>query len=293
MNLQYWILAIRPRTLPAAIGPLLVGNVLAVYHQDFSWLVAIASMACAVLLQIGVNLANDYFDFKSGVDTDERLGPTRVTQQGLLSATSVRNGMILSLTLATLIGQYLIFVGGWPIAGLALFALAGALCYSGGPYPLASHGLGEIAAYIYFGLVAVVGSYFIQTGTTDSSAWLLASAVGLLNAAIMLVNNTRDRSTDIKAGKRTLAVRLGLERSQLLYQMLIASPYLMVTLGWLMGLLPGATVAACAISIPMAKALATEFAHTQGAALNPLLGRTAKLTMFFSGLASGGLLMAL
>ncbi len=293
MKLSYWMMAIRPRTLPAAIGPILVGNVLAFYHQDFSALVAFASMVCAVLLQIGVNLANDYFDFKSGVDTDERLGPTRVTQQGLLSASAVRNGMILSLTIATLIGQYLIFVGGWPIAFLALFALAGALCYSGGPYPLASHGLGEIAAYVYFGLVAVVGCYFIQTGTTDASAWLLASAVGLLNAAIMLVNNTRDRTTDIKAGKNTLAVRLGLERSQLLYQMLIAAPYLMVTLGWLMGMLPGATVAACAASIPMAKALAMEFASTEGAALNPLLGRTAKLTMIFSGLASGGLLLAL
>lgn len=270
-----------------------MGNVLAAYHREFDWLIAIASMLCAVMLQIAVNLANDYFDYKSGVDTDERLGPTRVTQQGLLSPTAVRNAMILCLVIAVAIGQYLIYVGGWPIALLALFAVLGALGYSGGPYPLASHGLGELAAFIYFGLVAVVGSYYIQVGDTSVAAWLLGSALGCLNAAIMLVNNTRDHATDVKAHKRTLVVRIGVDASTTLYQAMLATPFLLTCLGWLLGLLPGTTPAACVIAVPLAIGLGKQFAVTTGAALNPLLGKTAMATMAYSGLTAIGLVFAL
>ncbi|WP_298445299.1 1,4-dihydroxy-2-naphthoate polyprenyltransferase [uncultured Ferrimonas sp.] len=289
MTLHSWLLAIRPRTLPAAIGPLLLGNVLALVDGTFSALVGACSMLCGVLLQIGVNLANDYFDFKSGVDTDERLGPVRVTQSGLLSPTAVRNGMVLSLLLAIAVGLYLIYVGGAVVAGLAVFAVLGALCYSGGPYPLASHGLGEVAAFVFFGLVAVVGSYYTQVQDTTVTVWLLASTMGLFNSAIMLVNNTRDISTDSKAGKRTLAVRLGQQQSRLLYSTLLALPYLTIMLMFLLGQLPGLVVLLGFISVPMARVLAKEFVQTEGAALNPLLGRTAKLTMVYSVLLSLGL----
>ncbi|MBY6186916.1 1,4-dihydroxy-2-naphthoate polyprenyltransferase [Marinobacter hydrocarbonoclasticus] len=292
MRFQYWLMAIRPRTLPAVISPLLLGNVLAWYQGQFSWLVAGCAMLCGLLLQIGVNLANDYFDFKSGVDTEERLGPTRVTQAGLLAPTAVRNAMALSLVLAVAVGMYLIYVGGWPIAVLAALAVAGALGYSGGPYPIASLGLGEVAAFLYFGLVAVVGVYFIQTGHTDLPVWILASTLGLYNAAIMLVNNTRDIVTDTQAGKRTLAVRIGQHSARMLYRALVLLPFLVITLSWLMGVLPGQMVLLAAIAAPLAVKLATAFEETEGAALNPLLGRTAQLTLLYSLMCSGGLILA-
>ncbi|WP_025820000.1 1,4-dihydroxy-2-naphthoate polyprenyltransferase [Shewanella marina] len=283
-----WILAIRPRTLPAAIGPLLVGNMLAIANEKFSWLIAITSMLCAVLLQIAVNLANDYFDFKNGIDTEERLGPTRVTQSGMIAPEKVRNGMILSLVLAVLVGFYLISHGGWPIAILAVATVLGALGYSGGPYPMASHGLGEIAAFVFFGLVAVVGSYYLQAATTDIDAWLLGSAIGFFNAAIMLVNNTRDIATDTKAGKKTLAVRIGEPQAKMLYQAFVYLPYVLLIGGFLMGVLPGAPVLLAGLSLLIARKLAVLFSEQSGQALNPILGQTAKLTMIFSLLFSVG-----
>ncbi len=285
-----WILAIRPRTLPAAIGPLLVGNILALQLEQFTFIIACTSMLCAILLQVAVNLANDYFDFKSGVDTDERLGPIRVTQSGLLAPEKVRNAMVLCLILALIVGSSLIYHGGWPIAFLAVAAILGALGYSGGPYPLASHGLGEVAAFVFFGLVAVVGSYFLQAGETSIAAWILGCAIGSLNAAIMLVNNTRDIDTDLKAGKQTLAVRMGIGQARVLYQAFVYLPFALIIGGFLLGFLPGLPVLIAGIALIFARRLNTDFSATSGEALNPLLGRTAKLTMIFSGLFSIGLL---
>ncbi|CAM3895997.1 MULTISPECIES: 1,4-dihydroxy-2-naphthoate polyprenyltransferase [Shewanella] len=287
-----WILATRPRTLPAAIGPILVGNALALSLTQFSWLIAATSMLCALLLQIAVNLANDYFDFKSGIDTEERLGPVRVTQSGLLDPSKVRNAMIACLVLALLVGSLLIYHGGWPIAILAAASILGALGYSGGPYPLASHGLGEVAAFVFFGLVAVVGSYYLQAHDTSVAAWILGSAIGLFNAAVMLVNNTRDIPTDAKAGKRTLAVKIGEGQARVLYQALVYLPFALIIGGFLLGLLPGLPVLLGGLSLILARKLNSEFSQTTGAALNPLLGRTAKLTVIFSALFSLGLALA-
>ncbi|ASJ96267.1 MULTISPECIES: 1,4-dihydroxy-2-naphthoate polyprenyltransferase [Shewanella] len=287
-----WILATRPRTLPAAIGPLLVGNALALSLTQFSWLIAATSMLCALLLQIAVNLANDYFDFKSGIDTEERLGPVRVTQSGLLAPNKVRNAMVACLVLALLVGSLLIYHGGWPIAILAAASILGALGYSGGPYPLASHGLGEVAAFVFFGLVAVVGSYYLQANDTSIAAWILGSAIGLFNAAVMLVNNTRDIPTDTKAGKHTLAVKIGEGQARVLYQALVYLPFALIIGGFLLGLLPGLPVLLGGLSLVLARKLNSEFSQTSGAALNPLLGRTAKLTVIFSALFSLGLALA-
>ncbi len=249
-------------------------------------------MLCALLLQIAVNLANDYFDFKSGIDTEERLGPVRVTQSGLLDPSKVRNAMIACLLLALLVGSLLIYHGGWPIAILAAASILGALGYSGGPYPLASHGLGEVAAFIFFGLVAVVGSYYLQAHDTSVAAWILGSAIGLFNAAVMLVNNTRDIPTDAKAGKRTLAVKIGEGQARVLYQALVYLPFALVIGGFLLGTLPGLPVLLGGLSLVLARKLNSEFSQTSGAALNPLLGRTAKLTVIFSALFSLGLALA-
>ncbi|MDF0532927.1 1,4-dihydroxy-2-naphthoate polyprenyltransferase [Shewanella yunxiaonensis] len=285
-----WFLAIRPRTLPAAAGPLLIGNMMALPLEKFSWVVAIASMTCALLLQIAVNLANDYFDFKNGIDTEDRIGPTRVTQSGMLAPYKVRNAMVLCLLLSLAVGSYLIWHGGWPIAILAAASMLGALGYSGGPYPLASHGLGELAAFVFFGLVAVVGSYYLQAGVTTTASWLLGCAVGLLNAAIMLVNNTRDIMTDTKAGKKTLAVRIGEAQARVLYQALLYLPFGLIIAGFLLGQLPGFPVLLAGLSLIMARKLSYDFYQGSGAALNPLLGKTAKLTMMFSALFSVGLM---
>lgn len=291
--MQSWILAIRPRTLPAAIGPLLIGNMLAIELEQFSWLIAAVSMLCGILLQISVNLANDYFDFKNGIDTDERVGPVRVTQSGMIPANSVRNAMICCLLAALAVGSYLIWHGGWPIAILAAASILGALCYSGGPYPLASHGLGEVAAFVFFGLVAVVGSYYLQAGNTNLTAWLLGSAIGFFNSAIMLVNNTRDIKTDIKAGKNTLAVRIGEAQAKVLYQSFVYLPFGIIIAGFLLGALEGWPVLLAGVSLVLARNLSKAFHNNSGEALNPILGKTAKLTMIFSMLFSTGLLIGL
>ncbi|MCG9696191.1 1,4-dihydroxy-2-naphthoate polyprenyltransferase [Shewanella sp. Isolate11] len=288
-----WILASRPRTLPAAIGPLLVGNVLAFNLESFSWLIALTSMLCAVLLQIAVNLANDYFDFKSGIDTQERIGPLRVTQSGLLAPHKVRNAMILCLLLALAVGSLLIHHGGWPIAILAAASILGALGYSGGPYPLASHGLGEVAAFVFFGLVAVVGSYFLQAQDTSTSAWVLGSAIGLFNAAVMLVNNTRDIDTDKKAGKFTLAVKIGEDQAKVVYQALVYLPFALIIGSFLLGILPGLPVLLSGLSLILARKLNQQFSVNSGETLNPLLGQTAKLTVIFSALFSIGFVFTL
>ena len=292
-SMQSWFMAIRPRTLPAAIGPLLIGNMLAIGLEQFSLLIAFTSMLCAVLLQISVNLANDYFDFKNGIDTEERIGPIRVTQSGILAPSSVRNAMISCLITSLLVGSLLIVHGGWPIAILAVASILGALCYSGGPYPLASHGLGEIAAFVFFGLVAVVGSYYLQAGTTTMTAWLLGCAIGFFNAAIMLVNNTRDISTNTKAGKNTLAVRIGEAQAKVLYQSFVYLPFGIIIAGFLLGALEGLPVLLSGASLIIARNLSREFHNNSGEALNPILGQTAKLTMIFSVLFSVGLYFSL
>ncbi|MCT8985867.1 1,4-dihydroxy-2-naphthoate polyprenyltransferase [Shewanella phaeophyticola] len=292
-SMQSWFLAIRPRTLPAAIDPLLVGNMLAIGLNQFSFVIAFTSMLCAVLLQIAVNLANDYFDFKNGIDTAERIGPTRVTQSGMIAPHQVRNAMLGCLVTALVVGSLLIVHGGWPIAILAAASILGALCYSGGSYPLASHGLGEIAAFVFFGLVAVVGSYYLQAGTTNLTAWLLGCAIGFFNAAIMLVNNTRDISTDTKAGKNTLAVRIGEEQAKVLYQSFVYLPFGIIIAGFLLGSLDGLPVLLSGVSLVIARNLSREFHNNSGEALNPILGQTAKLTMIFSVLFSIGLFFSL
>jgi 1,4-dihydroxy-2-naphthoate polyprenyltransferase len=283
-----WLLAIRPRTLPAALGPLIVGNVLALGVEGFSLLTAFVIISCGLLLQISVNLANDYFDNIKGVDTHERLGPLRMTQAGLISPKQMKKAMITSLMCALFVGVYLIEIGGWPIGLLAAASLLAVICYSGGPYPLASHGLGELTVFIFFGLVAVVGSVYLQTGATSHEAWLLGAAIGSLNAAIMLVNNTRDISTDAKANKRTLAVRLGLGQARVLYQTLVYLPYGITISAFLMGFLPGFAVSLSGLSLIYARSLSRRFHELSAAELNPILAQTALLSFGFSLLFSLG-----
>jgi 1,4-dihydroxy-2-naphthoate octaprenyltransferase len=286
-QLSLWWLAIRPRTLPAAAAPVAVGSAVAIHDGLFTLLPALAAFGGALLLQIAVNLANDYFDAKNAIDSEARLGPVRVTQSGLIAPGRVKGAMILCLAVAALIFLYMTRVGGLPIFLVGAASVLAALAYSGGPYPLASHGLGELFVFIFFGLVAVCGTYWVQA---VSLSWLVVACSlppGFLITAIMVVNNLRDRSTDAGAGKRTLAVRVGEARTIRLYRGLIVLSYLIVLL--LAGFSVDPALLLPIATLPIARSLWREIRSATGADLNETLARTAKFSLFFSLLFAIGL----
>ncbi len=287
-RLALWWLAIRPRTLPAAAAPVAVGTALAVADGVFAPLPALACFFGALLLQVAVNLANDYFDAKNAIDSEKRLGPVRVTQSGLIPPGQVKAAMILCLVLATLVFCYLTLEGGLPILAAGVASVLAALAYSGGPYPLASHGLGELFVFLFFGLVAVCGTYWVQGLTL--SALVVAGSLppGFLITAIMVVNNLRDRETDAPAGKNTLAVRLGEKGTIRLYRGLILASYL-VLLPLSAGVGIGLTALLPLLTLPMGRALWLEIETNKGARLNETLARTAKYSLFFSLLLAAGI----
>ena len=294
---QAWGLAIRPRTLPAAVGPVLVGTGLAVADGAFRPLPALAALAAALLLQVASNLANDYYDFVKGYDQADRQGPTRVALSGLISLQELRGGLILVLAITALIGLYLIAVGGWPILALGLAAMISAVLYSGGPYPLAAHGLGELFVFIFFGLAAVAGTYYVQALHLPPVVLLAALPSGSLVTAILVVNNLRDIEVDRRVGKDTLAVRLGPQGTRLEYAILLAVAYL-VPAGLLMAGLVGWGDPGLAspwvllpwLSLPMAWRLARlVYTIEMGPAMNRILAGTAQLSLVFSVLFAVGL----
>ncbi len=283
-----WLLAIRPKTLPAAVGPVAVGSAVAFRDGFFTLLPACCCLLGALLLQIGVNLANDYFDSKNNIDSKERLGPVRVTQSGLLPPSEVKMGMIFCLFLAALVFLYLAVLGGLPIIIIGAASVLAALAYSGGPYPLASNGLGELFVFIFFGLVAVGGTYLILAGQLTWVVMLAAVPPGLLITAIMVINNLRDIETDRKAGKNTLAVILGRSRTIAGYKLLLLLSY-MVPVLMLLGHLSGVLILLPLVTLPMAWRFGKRIAIEQGSSLNELLASTARLSLVFSLLFSAGL----
>jgi 1,4-dihydroxy-2-naphthoate octaprenyltransferase len=286
---RVWWLAIRPRTLPAAVGPIAVGTAVAIREDGFYLPAALAALLVALLLQIAANLANDLFDFKRGADVG-RVGPTRVTQSGLVSprAMAVATGIVVAL--ATLAGLVLVWRGGWPILALGLLAILAAVAYTGGPFPLGYHGLGDLFVFIFFGLVGVAGSAYVQTEQLTWFAVIAAIPVGCLATAIIVVNNLRDLETDRAANKRTLAVRLGRAGTIGEYLLLLAIAYLIPLLLWLTGELsiwwwmPW-------LSLPLALPLARKVRSEQGRALNPVLAGTARLSLVFSLLFAVSILL--
>ena len=209
-NLNLWLTAIRPKTLTAAVSPVLLGLSLAYYAGFFEPFIASLTLLAAILIQAGTNLANDVFDFEKGADTEERLGPLRVTQAGLLTPKQVKTGMYITFGVALIIGFYLAWVGGVPIVIIGSAAILSGIAYTGGPYPLGYNGLGDIFVFLFFGLVAVPGTFYLQGGDLfNSNAILLGVCMGLMADGILIVNNVRDLITDEKSGKRTLAVRYG------------------------------------------------------------------------------------
>jgi 1,4-dihydroxy-2-naphthoate octaprenyltransferase len=280
-QLQIWLLAARPKTLPAAAAPVVVGSAVAISEQLFRPGPALAALLAALLLQIGSNLANDVFDFKKGVDTTARLGPLRVTQAGLLTPHQVMVGMGVVFGLAALIGLYLIWVGGWPIVVIGLAAIAAAIAYTGGPFPLGYYGLGDLFVFIFFGLAAVIGTYYVQAASIP---------IGLLVVNILVVNNLRDLETDRAAGKKTLAVRLGPDGARTEYFLLLALAYLIPLLMWLFRLTT-AWVLLAWLSLPAAWPPVRLVVTAQGRSLNQALAGSARLALIYAFLFSVGLVI--
>lgn len=285
-----WLLAVRPKTLPAAISPVLVGTAMAWADGLFSLFPAIAAAAGALLLQILSNFANDYFDFAKGADTSERLGPTRVMAAGLLSPQAMRRGMVVVVALAVLDGLYLVRVGGWPILAVGLASLVAAVLYTGGPFPFGYHGLGDLFVFVFFGLVAVAGTYFVQAGAFSVEVLAVAAPVGALITAILAVNNLRDIATDARAGKRTLAVRIGARNTRLQYVALLVLAYAATFSLWL-GFDRGAAVLLPLLSLPLAVKRAYTLYTVTGTELNASLAATAQLSLIYSLLLSLGLIL--
>ena len=298
-----WAMAARPQTLPAAAAPVFVGAALAYRDGLFAPLPALSAFVGAALLQIGTNFANDYYDAIKGADTEDREGFTRVTAGGLIAPESVKRAMYLAFATAVLVGTYLVAVGGIPILVIGLLSVASGVAYTGGPYPLGYHGLGDLFVFVFFGVVAVAGTYYVQAAARLAEAfpvWLppetlpLAAVVAGLPVAalstnILVVNNVRDREEDARTGKRTLAVRFGYAFGRAEYVAMLALSYAVplwfVPRAGLPALLPLA-------SLPYAARVArTVLTETSGAALNPALERTGKLLALHSALFALGLIV--
>ncbi len=288
--LQIWILAARPKTLPAAAAPVIVGVGTALAEGVFRAGPATAALLGALLIQIGTNFANDYFDFLKGADNEARLGPTRVTQAGLLAAREVAAGMWIAFGLASLAGMYLIFQAGWPVLLIGLASILAGIAYTGGPFPFGYHGLGDFFVFVFFGPVAVVGTYFVQSGAASPAAVWSSLPIGSLATAILVVNNLRDIETDAIAGKHTLAVRLGRSGTRLEYLLLGVISYLVPLGMWLAGLAP-ALVLLSWLTFPLFYSLLRKVNQEEGRALNAALAGTSRLELLFAILFTAGLLL--
>ncbi|MDQ3934348.1 MAG: 1,4-dihydroxy-2-naphthoate polyprenyltransferase [Actinomycetota bacterium] len=290
--LRLWLVAARPRTLPAAIAPVLVGTALAGSEDEFQPLRFACALIGSVFIQVGTNLANDYSDARRGADTEDRLGPVRVTAGGLMPPRRVLTGTYVAFGIAVAAGSYLIAVAGWELLLVGIASIAAGVLYTGGPRPYGYEGLGELFVFLFFGVVAVVGSYFVQVEELRWEAFALSVPVGLLAAAILVVNNVRDAETDRRAGKRTLAVKLGRDRARGLFAAMTYLPYLAPPvvaaasdLSWWL-LLP---LASLPLAPPLVRTVRT---RTDGASLNDALAGTGRLLAVFSLLLAVGVLLS-
>src|SRR5579864_3971593 len=274
---RIWVMAARVRTLPAAIAPVLVGTSLAVADGIYHPLAFVAALLGAIFIQVGTNLSNDYSDARRGADTEDRLGPVRVTAGGLVPPRQVLIATYLTFGVAVLAGAYLIAVAGWQLLLVGAASILAGVLYTGGPRPYGYEGLGEVFVFLFFGIVAVVGSFFVQVRHLEWEAFALAVPVGLIAAGILVVNNVRDIDSDRRARKRTLAVRLGRARTRVMFAVIVYLAYVLAPVTWVFGplkpwvLLPWLT-------LPLAaRVVRTVRTRVDGPSLNGALARTGML----------------
>ena len=283
-----WILAARPATLTAAFAPVAVGTACAWRVGGFRWDAALAALLGAFLIQIATNFANDMFDFQKGADTEERLGPTRAAQAGLLSVRQLRRGIIVTFMLALGMGIYLTWIAGPAVIVIGLASMTAGLAYTGGPFPLAYNGLGDVFVMAFFGFVAVCGTTFVQALFVPQIAWAASVPIGALATGILVVNNVRDFEGDARAGKTTLVVRFGREGGVREYAFLLtvayATPVVMFVLGW-----TSAWVCLPLLTVLWAVRLLRSLVNDRGVALNQTLSETAKLLSLFGILFAIGI----
>ena len=289
--MRAWVLAARPATLPAGVAAVVVGSALAGADGVFAWDLFLVTLFAAIAIQIGVNFANDLADAQKGADTDTRIGPTRAVATGLLTPSQMKRGIVVMFGLAALAGLFLIWAAGWVILAIGVVSIIAALGYTNGPVPYGYYGLGEVFVFVFFGLVATVGTRYVYDQTAPADAWWSAVAMGLLAAAILVANNVRDIDTDRGAGKRTLAVIVGRDPARWLYAAMVGGAYGAIAGAVVVGVLP-AWALLTVVSLPLTVApMRTLFTETSGPPLIAVLKATARLQLVFAALLAVGVLI--
>ncbi len=285
---QKWYLAARPKTLWAAVGPVIMGTALAYADGGFHWPSALSALLIGLLIQIGANFANDYFDFVNGTDTHDRLGPMRLTQAGHIAPQTMKKAYVLVFGLAFVLGLYLIWRGGWPVLLIGVLSILFGILYTGGPVPLGYIGLGDLLAFLFFGPVAVSGTYYVQTLTITAPVLLAGMGPGFLSTAILIANNYRDRETDRRTGKHTLAARFSPIFSKIEYVVMILLAAFLPLLLWLLWHCHPYATATVLIIIPAWPLIKIMWQSEGGIILNQVLAGTSKLLLVYSLIFSLG-----
>ena len=291
MSARIFVGAARPRTLSAAIVPVLVGSAIAQSHGTFRIDVFVVALAASLLIQIGANYANDVSDHLRGADTAERLGPPRATAQGLVTPRAMTTAAALSFAIAAALGLYLVAIGGLPVLLVGIVSVAAAVLYTGGPWPLGYHGLGDLVCFVFFGVVPVATMDYLHSGSVSAAAWWAAVPVACIVTAILVVNNLRDIDQDRSVGKRTFAVLLGRMGTRVWYSVLLAVAYVVPLLGWAFEIFPLA-IFLVALTAPIAQKLGDTVSHREGRELNAALAGTSRLHLVFGVLLSLGILLS-
>jgi len=288
--MKNWLLAVRIKTLFAAVSPVLLASALAYHDGFYNLLLTIIILITAIFIQIGANFANDYYDFINGADTEDRLGPIRATQAGLILPEKMKNAMWTSFLLSVILGFYLAYIGGWVIVLIGICSIIAAIAYTGGPYPLGYNGFGDIFVFLFFGLIAVLGTYFLHVGYITNISIVFGCIMGMLSTSILVVNNLRDIDTDKISGKNTLAVLKGEKFSKLEYSFLLLTPFLCILFMWLL-VIKKLSLLLIVFSLPIAINLIINIYTSSKTELNIVLGRTARFLFIFTILLSLGLVL--